>query len=169
MNVSCSCALPLQSPVMSIGRGQTVKKERGIDLGLAPCSKGEYTAAGYWLLQSPSIITFFFLIASHPLSFSHMSSTFISWLNMITDCATVNMKNKFCISYTGAKIQASWGRLLSDSFNRVECLITSYCKHKVHVYSINTLDEPAPSVIPTVWWESTNSLLQSYVICASCG
>lgn len=46
----------LQPLLMSRGRGEAVKKERGIDPGLTPCSKGEYTAAGYRLLQSPSII-----------------------------------------------------------------------------------------------------------------
>lgn len=53
------CALPLQPPEMNLGRGGTAKKEKGIDLCLAPCSQSEYTAAGYWLFQSPSIITFY--------------------------------------------------------------------------------------------------------------
>lgn len=40
------------------GGGEAVRKEKRIDLGPAPCTKGDYTAAAYWLFHSPSIITF---------------------------------------------------------------------------------------------------------------
>lgn len=53
-----SCALPIQPPVMSRRRREALRKERGIDLGPAPYSKGDCTAAAYWLFHSPSIITF---------------------------------------------------------------------------------------------------------------
>lgn len=53
-----SCALPLQPLVMNRRRREAVRKERRIDLGPAPRSEGNYTAAAYRLFHSPSIITF---------------------------------------------------------------------------------------------------------------
>lgn len=53
-----SCALPIQPLVMNRRRREALRKERGIDLGPAPCSQGDCTAAAYRLFHSPSIITF---------------------------------------------------------------------------------------------------------------
>ncbi len=142
---------------MSRGRGERAKKERGIDLGLAPCSKGEYTAAGYWLLQSPSIITFFshHFSPSSTLCQPHAQHITLQYTT-ITGCIHKLCFLKFCILlypcllslflykrnlYWCKNIDVSLRRLISDSSNK---MITSENVSRFLQATTSTMYHPLP-------------------------
>lgn len=115
--------------------------------GPAPCSKGEYTAAGYWLLQSPSIITFLLLPVIHFLSdtcpvhfhsiplqlFSAGTEVCISSAYLLTLCVYLLY---ICLYWC----KKHW----EDSF---PMYLSWFKLLQVRVYSINILDEPIPPSI----------------------